>query len=499
MAGDVGGSAGGAAPLRHGVEPEPEVGGRAGRRPEEVAVGEDRGKGAGGGAEAAPSAVRDEVGEARVEAERGEGPAVRGRRAVGGEGAEVPEERAGVGEGGCGGRVEPAERAGVARAPEGEFEGEPGEVGVEEFGRVRLGEPGVVGARPEPVADAGAEPPRPPAPLVRRLPGDGDGGERRHPRPRRVPWAPAVPPVHDDADALDRQARLGEARGEDDLARAGGRRPERGVLGGEVEVAVENVEGDAVRERRPEPVGHAADLAHAGQEREHVAVVVGERVADRAGDERPEFFDRASRAVYRLGGREVVGLDGEAPPLAPHDGRPEPRAHPGGVEGRAHDEEAEVGAEGVLGVEREGEAEVGVQAPLVELVKDQRGHPIEAGVVLEQPRENPLRHHFDARPARDLRLHPHPVPDGLPHRLAKQGRHPPGRRTSGEPPGLQHHDAPVPAPRGVEQGERHERRLARARRRFEHGPVARGERPEQRRQDGDEGEVGEEQGVEGGG
>ena len=57
----------------------------------------------------------------------------------------------------------------------------------------------------------------------------------------------------------------------------------------------------------------------------------------------------------------------------------EQRRHPVAVERGRHDEDAQVGPQVAAGVERQGEAEVGLQAALVELVEDHQPDAVEPG------------------------------------------------------------------------------------------------------------------------
>ena len=59
-----------------------------------------------------------------------------------------------------------------------------------------------------------------------------------------------------------------------------------------------------------------------------------------------------------------------------------------GVEGGGHDEEFEVGADGLLDLAEEGEGEVGVDVAFVEFVEDDAGDSVEVGVVEEDAGED---------------------------------------------------------------------------------------------------------------
>ncbi len=123
-------------------------------------------------------------------------------------------------------------------------------------------------------------------------------------------------------------------------------------------------------------------------------------------------------------------------------------------------------------MQREGEAEVGVQAPLVKLVEDDEPDAIEPRICREQPGQHPFGDDLDAGGGSYARVATDPVADGSADRLIKLASHPPRRGASGEPPRLEHHDAPAAQPRLVEQRERHPGGLTRARRRLQHSRPA---------------------------
>ena len=59
----------------------------------------------------------------------------------------------------------------------------------------------------------------------------------------------------------------------------------------------------------------------------------------------------------------------------------EQRAHARAVERRRHDKKPQILAQGRLRVEREGEAEIGVERALVEFVEQNRRDTVERGIV----------------------------------------------------------------------------------------------------------------------
>ena len=89
--------------------------------------------------------------------------------------------------------------------------------------------------------------------------------------------------VDDDADAVERQARLGDAGGEHDLAAAIGLGKDRGTLRRRIEAAVKLVQDDVVGQVG-EPVRGPLDLGDTGQEGQHAALRLAERAAYRRGD-----------------------------------------------------------------------------------------------------------------------------------------------------------------------------------------------------------------------
>ncbi len=66
------------------------------------------------------------------------------------------------------------------------------------------------------------------------------------------------------------------------------------------------------------------------------------------------------------------------------------------IQGGRHDEDLEARREAFPGVERQGEAEIGLQAPLVELIEDNGGEVFERRVMLQNAREDAFRDDLDA-------------------------------------------------------------------------------------------------------
>src|SRR5690606_5988357 len=183
-------------------------------------------------------------------------------------------------------------------------------------------------------------------------------------------------------------------------------------------------------------------------------------------------------------------LDGVGAGLARHHRGGLTVAEQGGdplaVQGRRHDEEAQVGAQVAAGVEGEGEAQVGLQAALVELVEDDQPDALQGRVPLEPAGQDALGHHLDAGGGPGPPLVAGGVADHLADRFAAHGGHAAGGRPGGDAAGLEHDDAAAAQPRLVQQGGWHGGRLAGARRRLQHGHAPAGQRGPQLVEDGDD-------------
>ncbi len=258
------------------------------------------------------------------------------------------------------------------------------------------------------------------------------GDEPRHPGGAVVAGAPREAGVDYDADAVERQAGLGDAGGEHDLPPPIGFGEDRGALGCGVEAAVKFVQDDVVGQIG-EPVGGAFDLRDAGEEREHAALRFAECAADRGGD-------RVLDAEFRLP-PDVAERQRIAAAFAFDDGGPvHQRCKPRAVERRGHRDDAKVGAEAGLDVEREREAEIAVEAAFVDFVEQDCGHAGEFGVGLDAGDEDALRDHRDAGRGRALAVHAGRVAEGLADGLASGGSHAFGGGAGGQAAGGEQED-----------------------------------------------------------
>lgn len=82
------------------------------------------------------------------------------------------------------------------------------------------------------------------------------------------------------------------------------------------------------------------------------------------------------------------------------------------VERRRHDEDAELGPHESLGLQRERETEVGVQAALVEFVEDEEIDALERWIVLEHAGEDTLGYDLESRRRPDARVESHAITNG---------------------------------------------------------------------------------------
>ncbi len=158
--------------------------------------------------------------------------------------------------------------------------------------------------------------------------------------------------------------------------------------------------------------------------------------------------DLRPRCAHRGIAAEIARLDREGAPLAlDQRGLAHQLRHPRAVERRRHHQEAQVLAQGPLRVERQRQAEIGVERALVEFVEQHRRDAFERRVVEDHAREHAFGDDLDARARRDEALQAHPEPDRLADLLAEARRHARRGGARGETARLQHDDLAGPARR----------------------------------------------------
>ena len=193
------------------------------------------------------------------------------RDAAIGKGAEVGEEGGGggeralwwwIGEGEFGGRGAPGEA----------IEQQAGQFGFEHFRAVEGRQAAMQGWGPDADGDARRFSARPPGALLGGGAADAQGGEPGEPGCGIKPWGASPAAIDDNAHAGDGERSFGDGGCQHDAAALGG--AQSAVLLGRRQVAVQREHAcAAAAERR----FGAADFRHAGQERQDVAGVGGER------------------------------------------------------------------------------------------------------------------------------------------------------------------------------------------------------------------------------
>ncbi len=372
-------------------------------------------------------------------------------------------------------RIQERQPRRVVDAPQGEVEGEAGEVGGEDFRLRERREAAVGGLLPQPVTDARLDPAGAATTLVGVGARHAHGFEPRQAKVRLEAGRAQKPGIDDDAHALDGQRSLGDRGGEHDLAAPREGRGDGAILRARVERAVEGHDFDIGADAIAQRLSHPQNLALAGQEHEDRAAFLAER-----GERRPDdlVFDARPR-----GAAEIAGFHGKSAAMALdlRGALHQPRDS-GAVERRRHHQQPQILAQRPLRVERERKPEVGVERALVEFVEQHGGDAGQFRVVDDHPREHALGDDFDARPRRDQALQAHAQADRIADALVQGRRHPLGGGAGGEPARLQHQDFTGFRELGVKQRQRDARGLAGAGRRHQHRARPRrqglGQRPE---------------------
>ena len=166
-----------------------------------------------------------------------------------------------------------------------------------------------------------------------------------------------------------------------------------------------DIVGDHLAELRFGP----PDLADPRQEHEHVANLFLQRPHDGRHHRRFDpVLARSSRsaapASRRWSGRHPVHVDVEHAALALDHRRAEEAGQALDVGCRRHRQQAEIGTDRRGDIEREGEAEIGREIALVDLVEDHETDARQLGVVLQASREHTFGEHFDAGVGTDVAL-----------------------------------------------------------------------------------------------
>ncbi len=305
---------------------------------------------------------------------------------------------------------------------------------------------------------------------------DPHGLEPGEPHIGLVARHPREPAIDHHPHAFDGQRGLCDRGREHDLAPPGRRRRDRPVLHVGVERAVKRHDVDrGITDALAQERLAAADLGGAGKKDQERSGIGPQRASDGAGDLR---FDRGARVAA-----EIAGLDREGAAGALDQRRiAEELADARAVERRRHHQELEVGAQALLHVVRQRQAEVAVERALVELVEQNGGDAGERGIVEHKAREHALGHHFDARRGRDFGAEAHAVAHAGADGFAQRRRHARGRRPRRKPTRLEHQELFSLRPRLGREHERNPRGLAGAGRGDQDRGVCRAQSARQLRQ-----------------
>ena len=174
----------------------------------------------------------------------------------------------------------------------------------------------------------------------------------------------------------------------------------------------------------------------------------------------------------------------EHPALALHDRGLKVGGHGARIQRGRHDQQLQVGPVTPLEAAQQGDAQVRVQVPFVELVEHHGGDAAQLRIPLQAPQQQALGDEPEARGLRHLLLEAHRITRPLPQRLAQLVRHPRGGQARGEAARLQDPALALAQEAGFQQGWRHAGGLAGTRVRLQHQvrlpTQARGDLPQQR-------------------
>ena len=147
--------------------------------------------------------------------------------------------------------------------------------------------------------------------------------------------------------------------------------------------------------------------------------------------------------------------------------RARPRRERGG-----HYEHNQIGALGLLQVLHQGQRNIAEQAPLVELIKDDRTDVGQRAIILEPAQQDTLGDEGDASARTGVIVEADLIADLSAELTVPLRGDAGGHAASGDAAGLQYHDHLVVRDPRIEQHLRHLRGLARARRGDKHQPIA---------------------------
>jgi hypothetical protein len=176
------------------------------------------------------------------------------------------------------------------------------------------------------------------------------------------------------------------------------------------EVKTEGSQGHIPWQPPFQPLCQPLYLPLSRQEHQGTASLTGERLQHHGAN-------LGLQPLLAIGGAIVV-LDGKAAPLGAHHGGTWQQALQGhAIQGGGHHQQLEIIAQPLLAFDGEGQRGIGVQAALVELVKDDERHAGELRILLQHPGQHPLGHDLEPGLAAGAALPAHSQADALAHLL----------------------------------------------------------------------------------
>ena len=161
-----------------------------------------------------------------------------------------------------------------------------------------------------------------------------------------------------------------------------------------------------------------------------------------------------------------------------------------GIQRGRHHQQSEVLAQALLHLQAQRQGQVALQIALMKFVEDDQTDAIQLRVTLNAAGQYALGQDLDPGTRRDLALQAHPETHAVADPITAQAGHAGRGGAGGQPARLQHQDLAPRQPRLIEQGQRYDGGLARARWSAEHRRRAGAQGLLQRRQHGVNGQVG---------
>ena len=117
---------------------------------------------------------------------------------------------------------------------------------------------------------------------------------------------------------------------------------------------------------------------------------------------------------------EIARFHGEHPALR-NDDRciAKELAHGPAIQGRGHHQQPEIRTNKPLGFKAERQTNIGLQAPFVELIEENRAIPVKFRLVEQEPRENAFGDHLNTSDRSNFAVQSHPITDGRANRFSQ--------------------------------------------------------------------------------